>query len=125
MAYITNSTFGTTPSLEVVDIATGQTREVLAGHYSTAIQEGYVAFLEGEARAYHKDNVTLKYVIVRQICCGLYWTPTTGTDIAMNELTEDFIRDYCLYLRNEVRAGTIIRVDILHTVETHRHRSPL
>ena len=24
------------------------------------------------------------------------------TDIAMNELTEDFIRDYCLYLRNEV-----------------------
>lgn len=29
MAYITNSSFGTTPSLVVVDIATGQAREVI------------------------------------------------------------------------------------------------
>lgn len=57
--YITNSSFGTTPSLLVVDIATGKSREILAGHYSTAIQDGFIAFLEGEVRAYHKDDVTL------------------------------------------------------------------
>ena len=84
MAYITNSSFGTTPSLVVVDIATGQAREVLAGHYSTAIQEGYVAFLEGEARAYHKDNVTLPSGGANGIALvdnRLYWTPITGREL--------------------------------------------
>ena len=81
MAYITNSSFGTTPSLVVVDIATGQAREVLANHPSTAIQKGYIAFLEGEARAYHKDSVTLPSGGANGIALvsdRLYWTPITG-----------------------------------------------
>ena len=95
MAYITNSSFGTTPSLEVVDIATGQTREVLAGHYSTAIQEGYVAFLEGEARAYHKDNVTLPSGGANGIALvgnRLYWSPITGR--GLYSISTDSLSDF-------------------------------
>lgn len=81
MAYITNSSFGTTPSLVVVDLASGTSREVLAGHYSTAIQQGYIAFLEGEARAYHPDDVTLPSGGANGIALigdRLFWTPITG-----------------------------------------------
>ncbi|WP_080903042.1 L-dopachrome tautomerase-related protein [Parabacteroides sp. Marseille-P3160] len=80
-AYITNSSFGTTPSLIIIDIATGNSREVLANHYSTAIQNGYIAFLEGEARAYHPNNVTLPSGGANGIALikgRLYWTPITG-----------------------------------------------
>lgn len=45
-AYVTNSSFGTTPSLLVVDIASGQAREVLQGRPSTAPDPGFLAFLE-------------------------------------------------------------------------------
>ena len=95
MVYITNSSFGTTPSLVVVDIATGQTREVLANHYSTAIKEGYIAFLEGEARAYHKDSVTLPsggangIVLVSD---RLYWTPITGR--GLYSISTDSLSDF-------------------------------
>ena len=95
MAYITNSSFGTTPSLVVVDIATGQAREVLAGHYSTAIQEGYVAFLEGEARAYHKENVTLPSGGANGIALvgnRLYWTPITGR--GLYSISTDSLSDF-------------------------------
>ena len=44
----------------------------------------------------------LKYVIVRRYVAEFIKKKYKRTDIAMNELTEDFIRDYCLYLRNEV-----------------------
>lgn len=79
--YITNSSFGISPSLVIADIATGKVREVLRGHSSTAIQKGYVAFLEGEARRYHPDNVTLPSGGANGIALvgnRLYWTPITG-----------------------------------------------
>lgn len=95
MAYVTNSSFGTTPSLLVVDLATGQSREVLANHYSTAIQEGYMAFLEGEPRVYDKDNVTLPSGGANGIALvdnRLYWTPITGRGLYSipTELLADF-----------------------------------
>ena len=43
-----------------------------------------------------------KYPIVRKYFAEFIKVRYKHTDIAMNELTEDFIRDYCLYLRNEV-----------------------
>lgn len=93
--YITNSSFGTTPSLLVVDIATGKSREILAGHYSTAIQDGFIAFLEGEVRAYHKDDVTLPSGGANGIALvgdRLYWTPITGRGLysISTELLSDF-----------------------------------
>lgn len=95
MAYITNSSFGTTPSLVVVDIATGQAREVLANHYSTAIQKGYIAFLEGEARAYHNDSVTLPSGGANGIALvgdRLYWTPITGR--GLYSISTDSLSDF-------------------------------
>ena len=97
VAYITNSSFGTTPSLIVTDIATGKSREVLAGHYSTAIQKGYVAFLEGEARAYHPDNVTLPSGGANGIALvkgKLYWTPITGR--GLYSMATDSLSDFTL-----------------------------
>ena len=58
-AFITNSSFGVTGSIVVVDIASGKSKEVLVNHESTRIQPGYMAFLEGEPREYHASNVTL------------------------------------------------------------------
>ena len=43
-----------------------------------------------------------KYLTVRKYLAEFIKVHYKRTDIAMNELTEDFIRDYCLYLRNEV-----------------------
>lgn len=57
--YITNSSFGHTPSLVVVDIASGKSREMLVNQKSTMIQPGYMAFLEGQPRVYNEKNVTL------------------------------------------------------------------
>ncbi|MFS2887500.1 L-dopachrome tautomerase-related protein [Phocaeicola vulgatus] len=97
MAYITNSSFETTPSLVVADIATGKSREVLAGHYSTAIQKGYVAFLEGEARTYHPDNVTLPSGGANGIALvkgRLYWTPITGR--GLYSMATDSLSDFTL-----------------------------
>lgn len=94
-AFITNSSFGTTPSLLVVDIATGQAREVLAGHESTAIQPGYVAFLEGEARAYHPEHITLPSGGANGIALTrgkLYWTPITGR--GLYSIPADILADF-------------------------------
>lgn len=43
-----------------------------------------------------------KYLIVRKFLADFIKKQYKRTDMAMNELTEDFIRDYCLYLRNKV-----------------------
>ena len=72
-----------------------------------------------------------KYLTVRKYMAEFIKRQYKRTDMAMNELTEDFIRDYCLYLRN----GLYLRNEVglaqssvwilLHTVETHRHNSAL
>ncbi|MCD8317444.1 MAG: major royal jelly family protein, partial [Paraprevotella sp.] len=106
-AYITNSSFGTTPSLIVVDLATGHAREVLAGHYSTAIQPGYMAFLEGQVRTYRPDHVTLPSGGANGIALvkgRLYWTPITGRGLF--SLSTDSLSDKSLpetELRRAVR----------------------
>jgi len=43
-----------------------------------------------------------KYFIVRKYLAEFIKVQYKRTDMGMNELTEDFIRDYCLYLRNQV-----------------------
>ena len=43
-----------------------------------------------------------KYLIVRKYLADFIKKQYKRTDMAMNELTEDFIRDYCLYLHNKV-----------------------
>lgn len=109
MAYITNSSFGTTPSLVIVDIATGHAREVLAGHYSTAMQEGYIAFLEGEVRAYNKNHVILPSGGANGIALvgnRLYWTPITGR--GFYSISTDSLSDFRL---SETELERIVRYD--------------
>lgn len=43
-----------------------------------------------------------KYIIVRNYVADFIKKQYNRKDISMNELTEDFIRDYCLYLRNDI-----------------------
>lgn len=43
-----------------------------------------------------------KYMTVRKYLADFIRSHYKRNDMSMNELTEDFIRDYCLYLRNEV-----------------------
>ncbi len=68
-------------------------------------------------RAFDKENATFakrvgkdravkrtyrKYLMVRKYVAEFIKFQYKRSDMAMNELTEEFIRDYCLYLRNEV-----------------------
>ena len=43
-----------------------------------------------------------KYMTVRKYLADFIRSHYKRSDMSMNELTEDFIRNYCLYLRNEV-----------------------
>ena len=51
-AYVTDSSFGTTPALVVVDIATGKQRRVLTHDVSTQAVPGFMAVIEGEPLQY-------------------------------------------------------------------------
>ncbi|GAN67679.1 L-dopachrome tautomerase-related protein [Acetobacter orleanensis] len=51
-AYITDSSFGHSPALVVVDIATGRQRRVLATHPSTQAEPGFMAMVEGVPLVY-------------------------------------------------------------------------
>ncbi len=51
-AYVTDSSFGTSPAMVVVDIATGRQRRVLAHHVSTQAVPGFMAIIEGEPLRY-------------------------------------------------------------------------
>lgn len=57
-AFVTDSSFGTTPALVIVDIATGRQRRVLATHPSTQPEKGFVANLEGRPLPYDPNDPT-------------------------------------------------------------------
>ena len=63
-----------------------------------------------------------KYLTVRKYVAEFIKRQYKRTDMAMNELTEDFIRDYCLYLRNEVGLAQssvwIYSIPLKHIVTT-------
>ncbi len=58
MAYITDSSFGTSPALVVVDLATGRQRRVLAEHPSTQPEQDFLAVLEGKPLRYDPKHPT-------------------------------------------------------------------
>jgi len=83
MAYIADSSFGTSPAIVVVDIATGRQRRVLAHHYSTQPEQGFLTVLEGRPLRYDAqhpcfpvggvDGITLSADSSR-----LYYAPLTS-----------------------------------------------
>lgn len=82
-AYVTDSSFGTSAALVVVDLATGQQRRVLTRHHSTQPEQGFVAMLEGIPLRYEPkhpsfpvggaDGVTLSADSAR-----LFYAPLTS-----------------------------------------------
>ncbi|MDI2091139.1 L-dopachrome tautomerase-related protein [Commensalibacter oyaizuii] len=82
-AYITDSSFGTSPALVIVDIATGQQRRVLTNHKSTQPEKGFVAYLAGKPRLYDPKNPTFPVggadgITLSQDSKTLYFAPLTS-----------------------------------------------
>ena len=70
-----------------------------------------------------------KHVIVRRYVAEFIKRQYKRTDMAMNELTEDFIRDYCLYLRNAVGLAQssvwIYSIPLKHIVTTAHYNGKI
>ena len=70
-----------------------------------------------------------KYLTVRKYVAEFIKKHYKRTDMAMNELTEDFIRDYCLYLRNEVGLAQssvwIYSIPLKHIVTTAHYNGKI
>ena len=70
-----------------------------------------------------------KYLTVRKYLAEFIKVHYKRTDIAMNELSEDFIRDYCLYLRNEVGLAQssvwIYSIPLKHIVTTAHYNGKI
>ncbi len=95
--YITNSSFGQTPSLVIVDIESGKSREVLLNHYSTKAQKGFYTYLEGKAHTFDYDNPTFPVGGANGIAYiekenKLYWTPITGR--GLYSISTDILSDF-------------------------------
>ena len=98
---------------------------------------------ETQLRAFDKENEAFakrvgkdrslstyqRYLNVRKYLAEFIKVHYKRTDIAMNELTEDFIRDYCLYLRNEVGLAQssvwIYSIPLKHIVTTAHYNGKI
>ncbi|WP_228377139.1 major royal jelly family protein [Chryseobacterium sp. FH2] len=84
--YIANSGFGERYSLVVIDIASGNCREVLLNHYSTSPELQFMGFLEGKPHAYDFKNQTFPNGGADGIALSpdsktLFWTTITGRNL--------------------------------------------
>lgn len=82
-AYVTDSSFGVSPAIVVVDLATGRQRRVLANHRSTQPEQGFVAVLEGRPLRYDARNQTFPVggadgVTLSADSRRLYYAPLTS-----------------------------------------------
>lgn len=70
-----------------------------------------------------------KYLTVRKYVGEFIKSHYRRSDISMKELTEDFIRDYCLYLRNEVGLAQssvwIYSIPLKHIVTTAHYNGKI
>ena len=105
--------------------------------------QGFGTEYETLLRAFDKENEAFakrvgkdrslstyqKYLTVRKYLAEFIKVHYKRTDIAMNELTEDFIRDYCLYLRNDVGLAQssvwIYSIPLKHIVTTAHYNGKI
>lgn len=95
-AYVTDSSFGISPALVVVDLATGKQRRVLANNISTQAEKGFVAYLAGKPRLYDPEHPSFPVggadgITLSNDSKTLYYAPLTSrrlysipTDIIAN-----------------------------------------
>lgn len=84
--YIANSGFGKDYSLVIIDVATGQTKEVLRNHLSTSPEPNFMAFLEGQPRRLDNKKYSLPNGGADGISLSpdnqtLYWTAISGRNL--------------------------------------------
>ncbi|WP_066098548.1 L-dopachrome tautomerase-related protein [Xanthomonas massiliensis] len=82
-AYITDSSFGTSPALVVVDLASGRQRRVLADHVSTQPEKGFLAILDGKPMRYDARHPTFPVggadaITLSPDSATLYYAPLTS-----------------------------------------------
>ncbi|PYD64611.1 L-dopachrome tautomerase-related protein [Gluconacetobacter entanii] len=75
--YVTDSSFGMSPALVVVDIATGRQRRVLAQHHATQAERGFMAVVEGRPLVF--DPPRHKPAFVWGGADGITLSPDSGT----------------------------------------------
>ncbi|WP_328700995.1 L-dopachrome tautomerase-related protein [Corallococcus silvisoli] len=100
-AYVADSSFGTSPALVVVDLASGRQRRVLATHPSTQPDPGFLTMLEGRALTYDAKHPTFPVGGVDGVALGeggrrLYYSPLSShrlysipTDVLANPAASD------------------------------------
>lgn len=70
-----------------------------------------------------------KYLTVRKYVAEFIKSQYRRSDISMNELTEDFLRDFCLYLRNEAGLAQssvwIYSIPLKHIVMTAHYNGKI
>ncbi|MBS1004081.1 L-dopachrome tautomerase-related protein [Acetobacter thailandicus] len=81
--YIADSSFGTSPGLVIVDIATGKQRRVLTHHPSVLAEPGFEAVLEGRVRRYDPHHPGFPIGGIDSITLSndsktLYYSPLTS-----------------------------------------------
>jgi sugar lactone lactonase YvrE len=96
-AYVTDSSFGMSPALVVVDLASGKARRVLAGHASTAADPKFLAFLEGRPLVYAAKDAPLPTGGADGIAISpngkrLYWTALSGR--RLYSIATDVLSDF-------------------------------
>lgn len=82
-AYVADSSFGTSPGLVVVDIASGRQRRVLTHHPSVQAESGFVSVLEGRVRRYDPSHPGFPIGGIDSITLSsdsrtLYYSPLTS-----------------------------------------------
>lgn len=97
MAYVADSSFGVTPALVVVDLATGRQRRVLGSHPSTQAEPGFVAVLEGRPLRYDPEHPTFPVGGIDGITLSadnrrLYYCPLTSR--RLYSIATDLIADF-------------------------------
>ncbi|MDN7560759.1 L-dopachrome tautomerase-related protein [Burkholderia orbicola] len=127
VAYIADSSFGTSGALVVVDIATGRQRRVLADHSSTQPEQGFVAVLEGRPLRYDPthpsfpvggaDSITLSADSSR-----LYYSPLTSRRLysIATDLLADFDTTDTALAREVVDHGEKVMTDGMATDSQNR-----
>lgn len=99
MIYIANSSFGTNYSLVIVDIATGESKEVLHNHFSTSPEAHFMAFLEKQPHVYNMEKVTFPSGGADGISLSpdnkkLYWTAISSRNLY--SISTDTLSDFSM-----------------------------
>ncbi|MCQ9156479.1 major royal jelly family protein [Acidomonas methanolica] len=121
-AYIADSSFGTSPALVVVDIASGRQRRVLADHPSTQPEPGFLTVLEGRPLRYDPSHPTFPVGGVDSITLSadsrrLYYSPLTSRRLYSipTALIADFTTTEAQFAAGVVDHGEKVMTDGLAT----------